>query len=71
MRPQQSRDEKTVAIASALGIFVLVLAVGAALLWATTSALNVSDASSSPLFILLVAASAMVAIVYLVRVGKQ
>lgn len=71
MRSQQSRDEKTVAIASALGIFVLVLAVGAALLWATTSTLNVSDGSSSPLFILLVAASAMVAIVYLVRVGRR
>lgn len=68
---QQSRDENTVAIATALGIFILVLAVGSALLWAFTSALNVSDRSSSPLFVSVVAASAMVAVMYLVRFGKR
>lgn len=71
MPTPQSRDEKTVAIATALAIFVLVLAVGSVLLWATTSALRVSERSSSPLFILLVAASGIVAVVYLVRAGKR
>jgi hypothetical protein len=68
---QQSRDQKTVAIATALGFFVLVLAAGSAVLWATTSALDVSDRSSEPAFTLLVAAAATMAVGYLVRTGKR
>jgi RimJ/RimL family protein N-acetyltransferase len=71
VQTQQSRDEKTVAIATALGIFVLLLAFGSALLWAIASVLNLSDRSTSPLFILLVAGSAIAMVAYLVRVGRR
>jgi len=71
VQTQQSRDDKTVAIATALGIFVILLAVGWVVLWAITSALDLSNHRTSPLFILLVAASAMASVIYLVRVGKR
>ena len=71
MQTQQTRDEKTVAIATALGIFVTVLAVGSALLWGITSALDLSVHSTSPLFGLVVAASAVATVVYLVRFGRR
>jgi hypothetical protein len=68
VQTQRSRDEKTVAIATALGLFVLVLAVGSAFLWATRSALHLNDHLS---FILLVAASTMAAVVHLIRLGRR
>jgi uncharacterized membrane protein len=71
VQTQQTRDEKTVAIAIALGIFVTVLAVGSALLWGLTSALDLSERSTSPLFSLLVAASAVAMVFYLVRSGRR
>ena len=68
---QQSRDDKTVAIATALGIFGLLLTVGSALLWAITSALDLSNRNTSPLFNLLVVVSATATVAYLVRAGKR
>jgi predicted permease len=70
VQTQESRDDKTVVIATALAIFVILLAAGSLVLWATTSALNLSDHTTSPLFILFVAASAIATVVYLVRVRK-
>jgi hypothetical protein len=71
VQSQRRRDEKAVAISTALGIFVILLAVGSVVLWATTSALDVSEHKTSPLFVLLVAASAAATVVYLVRTGKR
>lgn len=71
MQTQQTRDEKTVAIATALGIFVTVLAVGSALLWGLTSVLDLSEHRTSPLFSLIVASSAVATVVYLVRFGRR
>jgi hypothetical protein len=71
VQTQRSRDDKTVAIATALGIFVILLAVGSLVLWGTTSALDLRDQQTSPLFILIVGASAMATVVYLVRSGKR
>lgn len=71
MQTQSSREDKTVAIATALGIFVIVLAAGSTLLWAFTSALDVRDHGTSPLFLLLVAASVIAAVAHLLRAGKR
>jgi hypothetical protein len=67
VRTQESRDDKTVAIATALGIFVLLLAVGSLLLWAIT----LSDPSTNPMYTLVIAAAALAAVVFLVRHRKR
>lgn len=71
MQTQPSREDKTVAITTALGIFVGVLVAGSAVLWAFTPAFEVSDQGTSPLFLVLVAASVIAAVVYLIRTAKE
>jgi len=71
VQTEQSRDDKTIVIATALGIFVLIMVAGSALLWAATSALNVRNSGSGPLFTLVIAASAIASVVYLARTSKR
>jgi hypothetical protein len=47
------------------------LVVGSLVLWGITSALDLGDQETSPLFNLIVAASAVATVVYLVRIGKR
>jgi hypothetical protein len=71
VQTQRSRDDKTVAIATGLGIFVILSVMGFLILWGITSALNLSETKTSPLIILIVAASTMATVVYLLRFGKR
>jgi hypothetical protein len=66
VRSQESRDANTVAIATALGIFVWLVAAGTALLWAATR----SDPSTSPMLGLIVTVAASVAVAFLVRARR-
>jgi hypothetical protein len=66
VRTQERRDDNIVAIATALGLFVLLLAVGSVLIWATTR----SDPTLSPIFWVVVAISATVAVVFLIRARR-
>ncbi|MGY2876629.1 hypothetical protein ACVW00_003819 [Marmoricola sp. URHA0025 HA25] len=71
MQTRQCRDDKTVVIATALGIFAISLGVGSTLLWAIRSVLDLSEDGTSPEFMLLVAVSAVATVVYLVRAGRR
>ena len=66
VRTHESRDDNIVAIAIALGLFVLSLAVGSVLAWAISR----SDPTTSPIFGVVPAISATVALVFLVRARK-
>jgi hypothetical protein len=61
------RDEKTVAIAVALGVCVMVYIVGALLLAALSSILDFSDGVAAVLSVLLLIASMMAAAVIMLR----
>jgi hypothetical protein len=62
-----NRDEKTVAIAVALGVCVVVYIVGALLLAALGSMLHFSDGASAVLSVLLLIGSMMAAVVIMLR----
>jgi uncharacterized BrkB/YihY/UPF0761 family membrane protein len=70
MQTQERRDEKTLAISTAIGLFVLTLAVGSLALWVSSSTLDWSDHLTSALFTVICCTAGVVAIVYLTRVSK-
>lgn len=67
MQSQEERDEKTVTIATALGLFVLILLVGAAAGWAVNSAFDVAHGLNTVLTIVVWCVAGVVPIVYLIR----
>jgi hypothetical protein len=67
VQTQQNRDEKTVVIATALGLFCLVLGIAALGLWAADSLLGLSDSVTTPLTTVFVIAAGAMLVVYLVR----
>lgn len=71
MQPGQQRDEKTVVIATAVGLFCVVLALGALGLWVATSLLDVSDSVTTSLFNACVIAAGAVLVGYLIRARRQ
>lgn len=71
MQTQQNRDEKTVVIATALGLFCLVFGTGALGLWAADSLLGLSDSATTPLITVFVIAAGAALVVYLVRARKR
>lgn len=71
MQTREQRDEKTVVIATALGLFCLVIAVGAVGLWAAVAFLGLNDSAASPLAWLLTIAAGAVLITYLVRARQR
>ena len=71
MQTQERRDETTVLIASALGLFCLVIAVGALSLWAGGTLVHLSDATVSSLGRAIAATAGVVLVVYLVRTHRR
>ena len=71
MQTSEQRDEKTVVVASALGLFCLVVAIGGVGLWAATSALGMSDATAATLEWVLFIAGGLLLVVYLVRARRR
>ena len=71
MQTREQRDEKTVMIATALGLFCLVIAVGALSLWAAASFLGLNDSTVSSLGLVIAATAGVVLIVYLVRARRS
>ena len=71
-KPESNVPEKTVMIATALGLFCRIIAVGALSLWAAVSVLGLNDDSTvSSLGLVIAAAAGVVLIVYLVRVRRR
>ena len=68
MQTREGRDEKTVVIATALGLFGAVSALGALGLWAAVVVLGVDASTVSSLDRVIAAAAAVVLIGYLVRI---
>jgi uncharacterized membrane-anchored protein len=71
VQTQQNRDEKTVLIATALGLLCLVLVIGGLGLWAADSLLDLNDAAVNSLLSVLIIAAGVVLVVYLVRARKR
>lgn len=71
MQAQQDRDEKTIVMATALGLFCLVLGVGLLGLWAAGFLLGLSDWATTPLFTVSVFAAGAALVVYLVRARNR
>jgi hypothetical protein len=71
MQTREQRDEKTVVIATALGLFCLVIAVGGLSLWAAVSVLDLNDPTVSSLGWVIAAAAGVVLIVYLDRARRR
>jgi glycerol uptake facilitator-like aquaporin len=71
MQSQSQRDEKTITIATALVLFVLVLAVGAAAGWAVNSALDVAPEINTAFAIAIWCAAGVIPIAYLVRSTRR
>lgn len=72
MQTREQRAEKTVMIATALGLFCRIIAIGALSLWAAVSVLGLNDDSTvSSLGLVIAAAAGVVLIVYLVRVRRR
>lgn len=71
MQTPQRRDQKTVVIATALGLFVLVVAAGAGLLWVTDSVFGWPGEDTNAVFSMLVVAAGAAAVVHLVRADKR
>ena len=70
MQTREGRDEKTVVISTALGLFCAVTAVGALSLWAAVAVLGLDGSTVSSLDRVIVAVAAVVLIGYLVRVRR-
>lgn len=71
MQTQQSRDEKTVAIATGLGLFCLVLAVGGLLLWGVDALLDLSEPSLTAFLGALLVTAGVALVVSVSRAGKE
>ncbi|WP_426241357.1 hypothetical protein [Nocardioides sp. LHG3406-4] len=71
VRPKQQRDEKTVVIASAVGLFCLVLVIGLAGLWAANYLLDLNDSVTNPLVNAFVIAAGVALVVYLIRARRR
>lgn len=71
MQTREQRDDKTVVIATALGVFCLVIAGGALSLWAAVSVLDLNDSTVSALWWAIAAAAGVALIVYLVRERRR
>ena len=71
MQTQEQRDEKTLVIGTALGLFCLVIAAGAMLLWAAVSVLDLDDSTESSLGWVVATAAAVVLLGYLIRARRR
>lgn len=67
MQTREQRGEKTVLIATAPGLFCLVIAVGGLGLWIASSLLGMSDSAPELLVSVLTIAAGVLLVVYLVR----
>lgn len=67
MQSEQQRDEKTVVIATGLGLFCLVGAVGALGLSAATSLLDLDETATTWLSYVIITAAGAALVAYLVR----
>ncbi len=67
MQPQEQRDEKTVTIATALALFVLILVVGGAAGWALNSAFDVTPGLNTVLTVAVSCVAGAASIDYLIR----
>lgn len=71
MQTQESRDQKAVVIATGLGLFCLVLALGGLAAWGADLLLELSDPTKSALrWALLISAGATL-VAHLVRAGRR
>jgi hypothetical protein len=71
MQTREQRDEKSVLIATALGLFCFVMAVGALGLWAAHSFLGLSGSAASLLVRVLAIAAGVLLVGYLVRARQR
>ena len=71
MQSSAERDEKTLVISTALGLFILIVLAGAAALWAVHLFVDVSDALTSGLLITLVCASGLASVWYMLRARQR
>jgi len=71
MQTREQRDEKTVLIATALGLFCLVIAVGGLGLWAANSLLGMSDSAAESSAGVLIIAAGVLLVGYLVRARQR
>ena len=71
MQTQAQRDEKTLVIATALGLFCLVIAAGAMMLWAAASVLDLGDSTVTSLGWVIATAAAVTLIGYPVRARRS
>jgi len=70
MKSQDKRDQQTVAIGTGLGVFVLIVGVGAAVLW-TADSLGLSNDLLSALQLPLFAVAGLTMVVYLARARER
>lgn len=71
MQTRAQRDEKTVVIATAVGLFCLVIAAGLLSLWAAVSVLDLNDVMVSSLGWVIVVAAGVMLVVYLARARRR
>lgn len=71
MQTREHREEKTVVIATAVGLFCLVIAVGALSLWAALSVLGLNDYTVSLIGWVIGGAAGAVLIAYLIRAHRR
>jgi hypothetical protein len=71
MRTQEEREEQTLAIATALGLFVLVLMIAGGLLLLASLVVNVSGDLARPISATVVCLAGAVAIANLIRATKR
>jgi hypothetical protein len=70
MRSQTQRDEQTLAIATAMGLFVVLLVLGGLVLWFISSVVPLSNRLSNGLLLTVAVIAGAVAIRNLVRAVK-
>ena len=70
MQSSEQRDEKTLVITGALGVFCLLIAVGGSGLWAVDACLDLSDTAVGLLSNVLAVSAGVFVIVRLARVRK-
>jgi predicted Na+-dependent transporter len=71
MQSQAERDQKTLVISTALGLFVLALFAGGAILWAVNALLGLSDEVTSGLLIALMCLSGVLSVWYVIGAPKH
>lgn len=67
MQSQEQRDEKTVMIATALALFVLILVLGGAAGWALNSAFDVPHELNTVLSVAVCCIAGVASVAYLIR----